>query len=229
MDLQSPPDRSLLSDQPPPTSWNAPWFIAGAATAAAVALATGFLMRDPEPPATQVQGTHMETLSHEARHTPSDGPALAPNTLAAPAEAPARARPVTDAPPPRQRQAGTDSARAAPPVQRVCRDCGTVVAVDAVTRKGEANGTGAVIGGVVGGVVGNQMGDGNGRKAMTVLGAIGGGMAGHEIEKRRRATTTYAVRVRLDDGRERTFSFAEAPVSRGDRVVVEGNGLRRLS
>lgn len=108
--------------------------------------------------------------------------------------------------------------------ETVCAHCGVVESVQAVRQKGEGTGLGAVAGGVVGGALGNQVGDGNGRKAMTVLGAVGGGFAGHEIEKRARSETVYAVKVRMDDGTLRTFTRAQAPAI-GARVTVNGSTL----
>ncbi len=109
----------------------------------------------------------------------------------------------------------------------VCHDCGVVESVQAVTRKGEASGVGAVAGGVLGAVVGNQVGKGNGRKAMTVLGAVGGGVAGNEIEKRSKSTTVHVVKVRMDDGSLRTVEQAAAART-GERVIVEGGKMRPL-
>ncbi len=116
--------------------------------------------------------------------------------------------------------------RAAAPAA-VCRECGVVESVQAVTRKGEASGLGAVAGGVIGAAVGNQMGKGNGRDAMTVIGAVGGGVAGHEIEKRAKSTTVHVVKVRMDDGSLRTIEQSASARS-GDRVIVEGNKLRPM-
>jgi outer membrane lipoprotein SlyB len=92
-------------------------------------------------------------------------------------------------------------------------------------QKGEGTGIGAVAGGVLGGVLGNQVGGGNGKKAMTVLGAVGGGMAGHEIEKRQRSTTQYSVKVRMEDGTLRTLTQATAPTV-GQKVTVEGTQIK---
>lgn len=125
---------------------------------------------------------------------------------------------------PAQKQAAAP--RGAAPVA-VCRECGVVESVQAVTRKGEASGIGAVAGGVLGAAVGNQMGKGNGRDAMTVIGAVGGGVAGHEIEKRAKSTTVHVVKVRMDDGSLRTIEQSAAARS-GDRVIVEGNKLRPM-
>lgn len=118
---------------------------------------------------------------------------------------------------------------AAKPVAQApsCVGCGTVIAVQAIKQQGEGSGLGAVAGGVIGGVVGNQIGGGNGRKAMTVLGAVGGGVAGHEIEKNARATTVYSVKVRLDDGTQRTLQLQQAPAV-GARVQVDGSTLRAV-
>jgi len=60
---------------------------------------------------------------------------------------------------------------------------------------------------------------------MTVLGAIGGGMAGHEVEKRQRATTLYAVKVRMEDGSMRSLTQQTAPTV-GQKVTVEGSQIK---
>lgn len=106
----------------------------------------------------------------------------------------------------------------------VCSHCGVIEAVREVTVKGRGTGVGAVAGGVLGGAVGNQMGKGNGRTVMTILGAIGGGFAGNEVEKRARSEKAYDVRVRMEDGTVRTFRQKAAPTP-GARVTVEGNVL----
>ena len=78
---------------------------------------------------------------------------------------------------------------------------------------------------MIGGLLGNQVGGGNGRKAMTVVGAVGGGLAGHEIEKHARGETVYQVRVRMDNGTTRTVTVKNPPAT-GARVIVEGQSLR---
>lgn len=112
-------------------------------------------------------------------------------------------------------------AQAAP----VCDSCGTIAGVTAVTREGQGSGVGAVAGGVVGAVLGNQVGQGNGRTAATILGAVGGGWAGNKIEKNVKKQTVYAVRVRMDDGSVRNFEQVAAPAV-GAKVTVDGNTLR---
>lgn len=105
-----------------------------------------------------------------------------------------------------------------------CSTCGVVESVRAVQVAGQGTGLGAVAGGVLGGVVGNQFGKGSGNTAMTVLGAVGGGYAGHQVEKRVRSHTAYQVHVRMSDGSLRTLqSGTDWPV--GARVRVDGNRI----
>ncbi len=146
---------------------------------------------------------------------------LQPERAAAPAAPQALAAVPAKAPP----AAPLAAKPAAPVAAAPCATCGVVESVQAVKKKGEGTGLGAVAGGVVGGAVGSQMGKGNGRTAMTVLGAIGGGVAGHEIEKRARAETVYQVRVRMDDGSVRSFQRAQ-PLNVGTPVTVHGQSLR---
>lgn len=110
----------------------------------------------------------------------------------------------------------------------VCYDCGTVSSVDTVQLQGDTNGVGAVGGAVVGGVVGHQFGNGKGKTAMTALGAIGGALAGNQIEKTQRRSVRYDVSVRMEDGSTRTVSYNTVPpFSSGDRVRVSGDSLIR--
>jgi outer membrane lipoprotein SlyB len=105
-----------------------------------------------------------------------------------------------------------------------CRSCAVVESVRAVQHKGEGSGVGAVSGGVLGGVVGHQFGGGSGRDAMTVLGAVGGAVAGHQIERNMRTVTRYQMTVRFEDGSRRRFSSSQPYAWRaGDPVrVVDG-------
>jgi outer membrane lipoprotein SlyB len=114
---------------------------------------------------------------------------------------------------------------AAVPAKAVCANCGTVEAVTPVVREGKGSGVGIVAGGIAGAVLGNQVGQGNGRTAATVLGAVGGGWAGNKIEKHVKKDTVYAVRVRMEDGSIRNMQQATAP-GVGAQVTVDGNTLR---
>ncbi|MFJ2991937.1 glycine zipper 2TM domain-containing protein [Pandoraea sp. NPDC087047] len=121
---------------------------------------------------------------------------------------------------------------AAPTQQQAatCSTCGTVQSVQPIRTEGHATGLGAVGGAVAGGLLGNQFGAGNGRTAMTVVGVLGGGLAGNEVEKRVRSDTVYRVYVRMDTGKTRYWTYQSAPgVQPGDRVRLENNGLVRAS
>jgi len=109
-----------------------------------------------------------------------------------------------------------------------CKECGTVTSVKSVKIEGEASGAGAVIGGVAGGVLGHQVGSGRGNTAATVAGAAGGAYVGHQVEKSKKARTEQHVTVKLNDGKTRTFKFAEPTSYRaGDKIkVVDGKLVR---
>lgn len=146
-----------------------------------------------------------------------------PPVVRAPATALQRAPVLAEAPP-----------KAQTPRAALCATCGTVESAVAVERQGKVNGVavgdttigiGTVAGGVLGGVLGNQVGGGNGRTAMTVLGAAGGAYAGNAVEKNMKKVTVYQMRVRMNNGSVRTIEQS-SPVAAGSSVVVEGNSLR---
>ncbi len=108
---------------------------------------------------------------------------------------------------------------------RYCANCGVVESVNAVEVKGDGGYVGKIAGGVIGGLLGNQVGGGRGQDVMTVVGVVGGAMAGNEIEKRRNKTVHYDVVARLQGGGAQTVTYATEPPFRvGDKVRVE-NGV----
>ncbi|MES2399610.1 MAG: glycine zipper 2TM domain-containing protein [Pseudomonadota bacterium] len=138
-------------------------------------------------------------------------------------------KPVTTSNAPRTSSTPVHVAKA-----NVCADCGTVEAVTAETRQGQVNGVavgnqtigiGTVAGGLLGGLVGNQLGNGNGKTAMTVLGAAGGAYAGNKVEANMKKVTVYNVAVRMDDGTRRNLDISTS-VPVGAKVIVEGKNLR---
>ena len=160
---------------------------------------------------------------------------FAPTTSSKPAQEPS---PTVRAPSTAIQRAPVVVAQAAPKVQAPkaasCATCGTVESSVAVQRQGKVNGVevgnttigiGTVAGGLLGGVLGNQVGGGNGKTAMTVLGAAGGAYAGNTVEKNMKKVTVYQMRVRMNDGSIRTIEQGN-PVAAGSSVVVEGNSLR---
>ncbi|WP_374562424.1 hypothetical protein [Ideonella sp.] len=112
-----------------------------------------------------------------------------------------------------------------PAMVSVCNSCGVVEAVEPVQREGKASGVGAVAGGVVGGALGNRMGAGSGKTALTVLGVVGGGLAGHAIEKKVKTETVYRMKVRMEDGSVRSITQAKS-LTVGTHVTVQGETLK---
>jgi outer membrane lipoprotein SlyB len=107
-----------------------------------------------------------------------------------------------------------------------CSTCGTVEAISSVRHEGQGTGIGAVGGAVAGGLIGNQFGRGGGRTGMTILGALGGGLGGNAVEKHLRSETDYSVRVRMESGKTRYFTYRQPPpFSQGQRVRIENGTL----
>lgn len=146
----------------------------------------------------------------------TEGAALASSAPSAVAAVPAR---LAAAP---ARQVRSEPVRRAP--APVCQTCGVVESVREVAVRGNGSGLGAAGGAVVGGLLGNQVGGGHGKQAMTVVGAIGGALAGNHIEKQARATRSYETTVRMDSGSSRTLTQATQPAWHdGDQVkIVDG-------
>lgn len=125
----------------------------------------------------------------------------------------------------KQRPRPVEQAQPAAPV--VCNECGVVASINVVKEKAAGSGAGAVIGAIAGGVIGHQFGGGSGKDVATAAGAIGGGFAGNEVEKRVRATTYYAVGVNMENGSFQTVNVADpAGISVGSRVRVVGGNLQ---
>jgi outer membrane lipoprotein SlyB len=165
------------------------------------------LAQAPERPAAQPE----EAMP--AEHKPAVKPKPKPVVKAAPSREPAYAA----VPPP-------------PPVvvAAICRECAMIEEVREVEKAGTGSGAGAVGGAVVGGVLGHQMGGGRGRDVATVLGALGGGLAGNAIEKNAKKTVEYQIVVRYEDGTKGLFTQATPPSWRtGDKVKVI-NGVIQL-
>ncbi|WP_338771453.1 glycine zipper 2TM domain-containing protein [Massilia sp. METH4] len=111
---------------------------------------------------------------------------------------------------------------------RVCNDCGKVTGVRVVEKDGKGGATGVIVGGVAGGLLGNQIGSGTGRDLATVAGAVGGAYAGKHIEGKMKKVKTWIVNVRFENGRTRSYDFANDPhMHKGDRVRRNGDRIVR--
>lgn len=109
-----------------------------------------------------------------------------------------------------------------------CHECGVVETIRPIQVPVQNSGhniVGTVAGGVVGGVVGHQFGGGSGKDALTVLGAVGGALAGHEIERnirQQQTVTHYEMTVRMADGSTRKFHSSQPfAYASGDHVRIE--------
>lgn len=148
----------------------------------------------------------------------AQGYAPAPAPVVAPAPEP---EPVRSAAKPKPVQV------AAADTPKWCSNCGNIESVRAIKQRAQGSGLGAAGGAVVGGLLGNQVGGGSGRQLATVAGAIGGAVVGNQVEGNMKATTSYEIRVRLDDGTLRTFHQNSEPQWRsGDRVRIVKGRLR---
>lgn len=146
--------------------------------------------------------------------------------------------PAPQAAAPAPAQTGRPASAAAPrpaasaPAPQACQSCGVVESVRQVQVPVKDNSdhlVGTIGGGVVGGVVGNQFGGGSGKTALTVLGAVGGALAGREVERnirQQQTVTHYELTVRMGDGSARQFRSAQPfAFASGDHVRVENNQL----
>lgn len=159
------------------------------------------------------------TVAQEAPAKPGEpllGPLPGPSSQASrglvppPGSAPGMMPPPGSAPPP------------------VCTTCGVITSIRLVEKPGEATPLGMVAGGLVGGILGHQVGSGGGKDLATIAGAVGGGLAGREIEERARSTRVHEITVRMEDGRERTFTQqADPSFVVGDRVRLVQGALHR--
>lgn len=100
--------------------------------------------------------------------------------------------------------------------------------------RGQANSgispAGTIIGAVVGGLVGHQIGEGRGNTAATIGGAAVGGLAGNAIAQRSRegSADAYRVGIRFDNGGTQYIDVPNpGDLRTGDRVRVDGNQISR--
>jgi outer membrane lipoprotein SlyB len=111
---------------------------------------------------------------------------------------------------------------------RWCSNCGNIESIRTITTRARGSGLGAAGGAVLGGLLGNQIGGGTGRQVATVAGAVGGAVMGNQVEGNMRATHSYEIRVRLDDGTLRTFHQSSPPAwHTGERVRIVKGRLHR--
>jgi outer membrane lipoprotein SlyB len=105
---------------------------------------------------------------------------------------------------------------------------GTVESVQEVVEQKPNNGLGMIAGGLIGAGLGSLVGAGNGRTVATVVGAVGGGYLGNEVQKDQ-TQMVYQIGVHYDDGTWGTIRQSSPTGLRiGDRVSVTSNGIELL-
>ncbi len=161
-------------------------------------------------------------------YAPPAAYAAAPAVAAAAVAAPAQIRVVEE--PASKPARKTVEVAAADTGRNWCSNCGNVESVRTIKQRAEGSGLGAAGGAVIGGLLGNQIGGGTGRTIATAAGAIGGAVVGNQVEGNMKASTSYEIRVRLDDGSLRTFRQSNPPAWRsGDRVRIVKGRLRSVA
>jgi outer membrane lipoprotein SlyB len=201
---------ALASSLPPPGQASMP--AAPAATMAQLA---------PQGPAYPAINAATNTATNTAANAAAPAPAY-PSQQLAQAYAPA------PEPEPAPRTAVKSKPHHVAAVEpKWCGNCGNIESVRAIKQRAQGSGVGAAGGAILGGLLGNQIGGGHGRQLATVAGAVGGAVVGNQVEGNMKATTSYEIRVRLDDGTLRTFRQASQPQWRdGDRVRIVKGHLR---
>ena len=107
-----------------------------------------------------------------------------------------------------------------------CDSCGTVVTTNRKDERGSGV-AGTVIGGVGGAVAGNLIGR---NTTSTVIGGVGGAVAGNLVGRKLTTKKLWSVEVKMDRGETRYVDFAREPgFHQGDRVRITRDGaLQRI-
>ena len=103
-----------------------------------------------------------------------------------------------------------------------CRDCARVESIRAVEVPTGPAYAGAIAGGIAGAVFGEQIGKAHERHVTRALGAIGGAVLGHEIQRAATSRTLYDAALRLPNGVLRVRRYdAPPPFQVGQLIRLE--------
>ena len=95
-----------------------------------------------------------------------------------------------------------------------------------VPQKSEMNTEGAIIGGIIGGVIGNQFGKGDGKDAMTGIGALSGAIIGGQDKGPRNYTTQRQCQIetRYEETKREVYSHSTVTFyADGQKYTVKFN------
>lgn len=107
-----------------------------------------------------------------------------------------------------------------------CADCALVESIRTVevASSGPAY-FGAVAGGIAGALFGDQIGKAHERHVTRLLGALGGAVVGHEIERSASRRTQYEATFRLPGGAQKVRRYDSPPPFRtGETIRLEATG-----
>jgi len=94
---------------------------------------------------------------------------------------------------------------------------------------GSSVGAGTIIGAVAGGVLGHQVGGGSGKDLATIAGVVGGAVIGNKVDKgNQQQNNAYNIRVRLNRGGSQTIHVQSLNnLAIGDRVRIDNGQISR--
>ncbi|WP_343583035.1 glycine zipper 2TM domain-containing protein [Herbaspirillum sp.] len=84
----------------------------------------------------------------------------------------------------------------------------------------------AAVGGLAGGVVGHQFGQGNGKTALTILGAVAGAAAGSQVGRHQELSQVFDLTVRTNNGGTTVVTTPEQGFIPGQQVRIVQQGER---
>ncbi|WP_374553352.1 outer membrane lipoprotein [Aquitalea pelogenes] len=90
----------------------------------------------------------------------------------------------------------------------------------------QPNGVGALVGATAGGVIGHQFGKGDGKTAMTVLGVLGGAVAGSQYNKQVINVPMTELVVQMPDGSTFNVNVKDSGFQVGQQVMITQNGKK---
>ena len=103
-----------------------------------------------------------------------------------------------------------------------CRDCARVESIRAVEVPTGPAYAGAIAGGIAGAVFGEQIGKAHERHVTRALGAIGGAVLGHEVQRAATSRTLYDAALRMPNGVLRVRRYdAPPPFQVGQLIRIE--------
>jgi len=112
------------------------------------------------------------------------------------------------------------SSRLPPVVARACGDCAVVESIRRVETAREGDGVvGAITGGLLGAILGNQLAGRDLRDVARLVGAVGGAIAGREIERSQGRAVHYDVLLRRPDGSSQVHRYERLPPLRVGQTV----------